>query len=776
MKTAAGELQQPPTAEASHAQRSGKTSLPLRFRLFLLASSGLVPLALVLLFASAYLAQEREEDTQRAALELSRALATAVDAELRSTVALLENLAITSQLQDLDGIALAGGEFAPIATRVAQSQGWRFIVVANERGEVVMRVGDVAGPGSAPIEPESLAQVLATRAPAVGPIARGRLGRDAFAVRVPVSKEGSIRYVLSAVVSSGQILNVVARQPLAPAWVVGVFDQQGNRVARSLVTSSGRYSPTLEALIKRGGQEGMGRTYTLEGVESHTGFSRVKTSQWVVAVGIPAAEANVDLYRLLGAVGGGTAASLGLLAWLAWRMARSISGPIHVLKQAAGALGAGKQVELPRLGMRELDEVGQALHQAAIDRDEANARRNKVEAERESLVARTEEALRVAEVANRNKDEFLALLGHELRNPLTPIMNAVHLMNLKGDAGSSHERGIIQRQLNYVTRLVDDLLDASRIASKRFVMNPKPMRAIPVLEQTVESLRPTLGGRRLRVHIAADAKHLWVRADEARLVQIFTNLIGNAIKFTPETGTVQVSARTGDGRIEFTIRDDGQGMPAADLERAFDLFFQARDESRAVNGGLGLGLAIVKSLVEMHLGSVRAASEGPGKGTTVTVSLPVVEPPDQSPAPAPVVSNAPHSRVLVVDDNQDAADTLAMLLEISGFEVRVAYTPRVALAEAKAFQPEVAVLDIGLPEMDGYELARQLRSGDAPFTGKLIALTGYGQQKDVEKALSAGFDAHLTKPVEPDALLQLITRLLGGGLADTVASAGQDRA
>jgi signal transduction histidine kinase/CheY-like chemotaxis protein len=756
----AGESPKPPAADAWRATAGATVSRPMRFRLFLLAASGLVPLALVLLFASAYLAQERQTETQRAALELSRALATAVDAELRSTVALLDNLAISTELQDLDPGSLSDGEFATLAKRIAQSHGWLLVVVADAKGNVVMRVGESASADRLPIERESLAQVLATGAATVGSIAKGPLGRDAFAVRVPVAKNGAVRYVLSGVETTSQLLDVVSRQQLAPSWVVAVFDQHGNRVARSLASSTRRYSPSLEALINRHKQEGVGRTLTVEGVETHTGFSRVKTSQWVVAVGIPTAEANADLYRLLAAVGAGTAASLALLAWLAWRMAGSISGPIDILKQAAGALGAGKQVELPALGVRELDEVGAALRRAAVERDEANARRSKVEAERESLMARIEEALRVAEVANRNKDEFLALLGHELRNPLAPIMNAVHLMNLKGDHATAAERGIIQRQLNYVTRLVDDLLDASRIASKRFVMNPHPLQAVPLLEQTVDTLRAMLGSRKFSLHIDDAARALWVRADEARLVQIFNNLLGNAIKFTAPSGSIEVHARAAEGAIEFVFRDNGLGMSAAELERAFDLFYQARDQAREVNGGLGLGLAIVKSLVEMHSGSVRAQSEGLGRGTTVRVLLPTSEPPEGAPAATAAPAAGGQSKVLVVDDNRDAADTLAMLLSLSGFESRTAYTPTDALQQLGDFTAEVAVLDIGLPEMDGYELARRLRQRDPPFSGKLIALTGYGQQQDVEKALSAGFDAHLTKPVEPDALLELIARLL----------------
>lgn len=263
---------------ASAQMRNGFASLPLRFRLFLLAASGLVPLALVLLLAAAYLAQERQAEAQHSAMELSRALATAVDAELRFTITLLDNLAIAADLQRLEPRQL-GENFVPLAKRVMESQQWRSILVADASGEILMRVGEGAGQARGAIEPQSLAQVLSTRAPAIGRVARGPLGREAFAIRVPVTKVGELRYVLSAVVPASQIHAVIARQQLVSTWVVGVFDQDGNRVARSKENIATRYSPSLEALVKEKGREGTGITRTVEGVESHTGFSRLRTSQ-----------------------------------------------------------------------------------------------------------------------------------------------------------------------------------------------------------------------------------------------------------------------------------------------------------------------------------------------------------------------------------------------------------------------------------------------------------------------------------------------------------------
>jgi len=759
MDRAAAEATQPVSIPASgDLPPVVNPSRPLRFRLFLLAASGLAPLALVLVLASVDLAQDRRTEAQRSALELSRALATAVDAELGSAVSLLENLANSADLQDIPPARLATEDYARLAQRMVQRQQWLMIVVTDERGAPLAHEGPVAALGR-PVEPESMAQVLSTLAPAVGHVAVGPSGRHAFAVRIPVLKDGRLRYVLSAVVPTTRIVEVVTRQQVAAPWVATVFDQGGTRVASSRAGGPGRYSAALEQLVGVGNREGVGVTRVPAGADKLVGFSRVRSSQWVVAVGIPSDEANADLRRVIAAVGAGTAVSLGLLAWLAWRMARSISGPIDMLKRAAADLGAGKQVALRPLGVEELDEVGWALRQAAIDRDDANERHGKVEAERERLLAQLEEALHVAEQANRNKDEFLALLGHELRNPLAPIMNAVHLIGLKGDDRTLPERRIIQRQLRYVTRMVDDLLDASRITSNRFAINLRPLRPVPVLEQTVESQRPNFGARAVNLRIDDAARNEWVRADEARLVQVFNNILGNAIKFTAPTGSIDVEARKVGRSIEFAFRDDGPGMKPEHLRRAFDLFYQAPNRAPGVGAGLGLGLAIVRSLVEMHAGTVQAHSDGEGRGMAITITLPLGAPPNHEPVKPRMSAGAVSMRVLVVDDNEDAADTLSMLLVATGFVVQVAYAPQSALDAAVSFQPEIVLLDIGLPEMDGYEVARRLRSGERPYGGRLVALTGYGQEKDVQKAHDAGFDAHLTKPVEPDTLLELLARL-----------------
>jgi signal transduction histidine kinase/ActR/RegA family two-component response regulator len=726
---------------------------PLRYRLFLLAASGLVPLAIAAVVAIAYLVSEREKQAERSALELSRALATAVDAELQSTIGVLKSL---SEADQLKSGRLA--DFQRLAQRVAQQQGWRRIILADAKGDTVMNSGvPLDAPAPPPVDPESMAQLIQRLEPVVGRVAAGPRQDVAFAVRVPVMRDGRLVNVLTGVMSTDQVLNVLKRQKVPDGYIASVLDETGNRVARSRTTQA-RPTESMMALIRLGQPEGTGTTRTVEGDESHTGYTRLQTSRWVVAVGISKAGTSKALGPLLATVGFGVLASLALSAYMAWYFAGRVSQPIDTLKGAAGALGRGDRVELPALGIAELDQVGAALTQASAERDAAQARRREDESERELLLARVTDALRLAEEAGRSKDEFLAMLGHELRNPLAPMSNALHLMALKGEENTRAERDIVKRQLDHMVRLVDDLLDVSRITSKRLALHLQPVRLAALVDDVAQSLKPLAEHRTLTVHIEPQAANGWIRGDEVRLVQVLNNVLGNALKFTGSGGRIELSLLASADEIEIKVRDDGLGMQPAELQRAFDPFFQAPQDSHRPRGGLGLGLAIVRSLVEMHGGTVSAASDGPGQGCTIDIRLPRIAAPvsDERPPASPSAPSA--GKVLVVDDNRDAADTTAELLLLRGYEVRVAYSPYEALKLAKEMLPDIVVLDIGLPVMNGYELARALRRPPYNFSGRLLALTGFGQDTDVARALQAGFDAHMTKPVEPLVLLELITR------------------
>ena len=728
----------------------------LRWRLFLLAASGLLPLAIMVALALAYLVHERQQATQRSAMALSRALATAVDAELHATIAVLRTVGQSDELRL--------GEFEAFyrtAARVARQEGWRALVLVDEQGRVLFRTTRPFGaPDAGPVEPESIAQALSLGRPIIGVVSQGSRPGPAFAVRVPVQTRGT--YVLTAVLPTELVRNVLKRQSVPPTWVVSVFDQSGVRVARTRENANPRPSPSLQAMLARGEAEGMGMTATLEGDRSHTGYTRVPGSGWVVAVAIPATEAIATTFGPMLAVLAGLLASLALSAWLGRYFAGKITQPIDSLKQAAAALGRGERVDRVRLVVAELDEVGAALADASEQRERFMQQLRAGQAEREALLQQVTDALQAAQEAGRAKDEFLAILGHELRNPLAPISMALRLMALKGDEATAPERRIVERQLAHMTRLVDDLLDLSRITGKRLAMRMEPLRVADLVQQAAEAIRPVLGGRTLNMQVDGDAGGAWVCGDEARLAQVFGNLLGNAVKFTGERGRITLEAHRAGDWVEVTVADDGAGMAPEVLQRAFEPFFQARQAQDRSRGGLGLGLAIVKSLAEMHGGSVAAESAGPGRGTTLRVRLPLAASPAprEEPGPAPAAPGA--GQVLVVDDNRDAADTTAALLEISGYEVHVAYGPDAALAILGRRAPQVALLDIGLPGMSGYELARRVRAHPNGARCRLIALTGYGQADDIVMARRSGFDTHLTKPVAADVVLECVAALMRG--------------
>ncbi|HKB52473.1 MAG TPA: ATP-binding protein, partial [Ramlibacter sp.] len=539
------------------------------------------------------------------------------------------------------------------------------------------------------------------------------------------------------------------------------------RVARSKDNAATRPSPSLQAMLEQHLPEGRGVTTTLEGVRSHTGYTRLADSGWVAAVGIPDPEATRAAVGPMLAVFGGVLASLALAAYLGWFFARKVTEPIGVLKDAAAALGHGEEVAPRPLEIAELQEVGTALVDASRQRQAFMQQLRRGEVEREALLRQVTQALGAAQEAGRVKDEFLAVLGHELRNPLAPISMALQLMAMKGDPATAPERRIVERQLAHMTRLVDDLLDLSRITGKRLSMRLEPVHIIETLQQSAEAIRAVLGRRQLRTEFGPGTQDAWVSGDEARLAQILGNLLGNAVKFTADSGEIVLSAAMAGDNVCIEVRDNGTGMSPFVLEHAFEPFFQERQGRDRSRGGLGLGLAIVKSLVEMHGGSVLADSGGPGQGTSIRVRLPLVEAPQSRRQLPEAAREHGCGKVLVVDDNRDAADSTAALLEISGYEARPAYDPAAALAALDDFAPEVAVLDIGLPGMSGYELARRVRSHPRGAACRLIALTGYGQTDDIELAKQHGFDVHLTKPAPADVLLERVAELIAQRAAST---------
>lgn len=371
-----------------------------------------------------------------------------------------------------------------------------------------------------------------------------------------------------------------------------------------------------------------------------------------------------------------------------------------------------------------------------------------------------------AEIADRSKDEFMAMLGHELRNPLAPILTALQLLELRAGNAFERERTIIERQVKHMVRLVDDLLDVSRITRGKIELAQAPVQISEVIAKAIEMLGPLVEERQHSVTLAVPLG-LYVVGDEIRLAQVMANLIANAAKYTEKGGRIEISAERRDGDIVVAVRDNGVGIAPEMLPRVFDMFVQERQAPDRARGGLGLGLAIVRSLVVMHGGSVSAHSDGAGKGSCFTVRLPETEHAiaaadarDARPAPA-----APDRgiSVLVVDDNADALELLSETLEVVGYRVMRAVDGPSALVQATKQMPSIALLDIGLPVMDGYELAERLLQLEGAGDLQLVAVTGYGQENDRERSRRAGFVAHLVKPVRIEDVQATIARLAEGG-------------
>jgi len=367
-----------------------------------------------------------------------------------------------------------------------------------------------------------------------------------------------------------------------------------------------------------------------------------------------------------------------------------------------------------------------------------------------------EQSAALAEL-HRRKDEFLAMLSHELRNPLSSIVNAMHLMRLqRGDENPIQEqaRTILERQVAQLTRLVGDLLEVSRVATGQLRLRLESIDLRGVVTVAVEATRAAIDRRGHELAVALPPQPVWLQADPARLEQVIVNLLDNAAKYTEPQGHIWLSLETENGAAVLRVRDSGVGIAETVLPRVFDLFTQADRTLDHSAGGLGIGLSLVRALVELHHGKVEASSAGPGQGSAFVVRLPLSE--AGSLPTAASKTAAVRLPVLVVDDDIDAADSLALLLQMAGYEARVAYTGTTALQTAVEQCPEAVVLDLSLPEMDGYELGRRLRQHPQLAAVRLIALTGHGQQEDLDRSRAEGFAAHLVKPIELQQILDLL--------------------
>jgi signal transduction histidine kinase/ActR/RegA family two-component response regulator len=743
-------------------------SIPLLHRLLLLALAAILPLMVMAGFGLYALVQQQRRQLQRVGLELARALATAVDAELRSTVAVLDSLA-TSPTLDRDDLPA----FHVRAERVLTTQvNWAAVMLASPSGKRLVDTRFKRGVDLPPIaERETIDAVVRSRGPAVGNLARGAGGDLLFAVRTLVIRNGDVHYVLSAIVKPEAILEVIRRQRVPNDWVISIFDAKGLRVARSRAhrdNLGGRAAISLQALMATGGEEGVGQTFALEGDRIYTAYSRLRDSGWVAAPGIPASLVEGAAYRSLRLYGGGVLISIVLGTVAAVAAARSISRPIRQLRAAAQALGHHESFAVPHTSIPEITDVAHALAIAAEERTRSDM-------QRELLLQKEQDARAVAEAANRTKDEFLAVLSHELRTPLNAVYGWARMLRSGQVSRERAERALdaIVRNANAQVQLIDDLLDVSRVSTGKMRLDVRSVELRLVVEAALDAVRPAAEAKGIRLESMLDPRVGAVNGDPDRLRQVVWNLLLNAVKFTPRGGDVRIRLQRMDQHVEIVVSDTGVGIRPDVLPFVFERFRQGDSSSTRAHSGLGLGLALVKHLVELHGGNVDAHSDGEGKGATFVVQLPI---PTSDARPAPVtqkeasvvsLEGGSHAvrldgiRVLVVDDDEDGLDLATAILTGAGAVVKTCRAAPEALELVRRWRPDVLLSDIEMPGEDGYSLIRNVRALGARDGGEVpaVALTAYGGVDDRVRALNAGYSMHIPKPVDPQELTTIIAGL-----------------
>lgn len=721
--------------------------MTLRSRLVVLTLATLLPVAIFAVALGALLVAG-ERDTFRNGMEArTLAILSAVDVALKSSISTVEALAVSPTLDEDDLEA-----FRAIASSVLSTQqDWSTVNLALPSGQQVLNLNrpPYTTLPAIPRDDQSVARVVETRRPSVGDIVMGPTTRRwDFAVRVPIVRKGELKYILSAVVNPDSLSELLAAQDLPRDWVGVVVDRNNRIVARTInpAESVGQLaSQSLRDALAHS-SSGWFRGATIEGAAVYTPYRRSETTGWIFAMGIPAQAVEQVGERTRWTLAVGLLTALGLAIALAIIFGRSISGPIRSLAAATKALGQGNPIAIPEdIGVSEVRTLAATLGEAG-----------KAILERQGLIEREKEAYRAAD---RTKDEFLAMLSHELRTPLAALTTAAHVLRVArdGDDKARQARGVIERQTKHMARLVEDLLDVSRVAMGKVALQRETIDLAEVVENLVAGWRSA--GRLERHDVAHATVPVWIDADRTRIDQIVSNLLDNALKFTPAGGHIEITARQENGEAVLRIADDGEGLAPEAMERIFDLFAQGSQGLDRSRGGLGIGLALVKHLTEMHGGTVQVTSEGVGRGSVFTVRLPAVVRPRQQVDTAATGKRVEPCRILIIEDNDDARQMLSAALMLSGHEVREARDGASGLAAAAAAHPDVALIDIGLPDIDGYEVARRLRANLTNKRIPLIALSGYGRPADLKRALEAGFDSHLTKPVAVEQVHSVIMAL-----------------
>jgi PAS domain S-box-containing protein len=851
--------------------------MSLRANLIQLVLAAVIPLVVFSVAMVVRFDHDERVTFRRGAIERTLALLTAVDTELKRSVTTLKALATAD---DLDTGDLRS--FHERSLRVLQTQpDWFTIHLASPAARQLINLRQPFGAKLPAVqERSSFDQMLRTKQSAISGLYENRLAHQlVFAVRVPVVRDGIMKYVLTASVKPHAISELLTAQRLPQDWVGVVLDGSGRFVTRTLEPeqSMGRLASSGLRAALGNAAEGWFLGKTGEGTAVYTAYNRSAFSGWTVAIGIPVSVVEAQFRRALLVVVSFGLLFLALGTGLAWYLSKRTAKSIEALSQMAQDFGSGKQLSptnyIPS-GVAELEVVREAFVNAAQLVQERSEERNRVldvlrevserlelsheagglgsfernlltgeikwSASQEKLyglapgdsrkgyedwkrlvhpddIAAVEAAVRASaetmsplatefriirpdgamrwvasqgrvfadekgtpsrivgvniditarkraeealKEADHRKDEFLAMLGHELRNPLGIINTSIELLRWEAppDSTLTELRDMMERQVEHMSQLLDDLLDVSRINRGQIRLRKQPCDFTRTVRETAEDFRPRLAG--LELNIDVPDRPLWVIGDRTRLVQIIGNLLSNAQKYTEIRGRITVQlTESFDSAAVLTIQDTGSGMEPEVLARAFEPFSQSNPGLDRRGGGLGLGLALVKGLVDLHGGKVAAHSNGPGQGSKFIITLPLAKPPASTEQVYETsAQSSRHYRILIIEDNPVGARTMRMLLTRLGHNVEEAHSGPEGIERARRFHPQIVLCDIGLPGMDGYAVARAMRAEPGLGGVCLLAITGYGQVEDQRRSFEAGFDMHLTKPVDLKKLQELFNR------------------
>ena len=725
----------------------------IRTHLLLLAAATLLPLLVFTASLVGYLWWQQRDALELRYLERVRAMTIALDTELDGAIRSMQTLGKSPRLESdpLDKSAHRMRRFLdaqPLWTSLAVGDAdWKDVAGVSRREEGVIRPV---------IDTALLERVKRTRLAAVSGIVRNARGGYETQLAVPVVENGEVSRVLQVAIEQGAWLKFMSQYPVGPGATMTLIDQGGRIIARTLNNARWVGQPVSPLVLRklRESTDGYYHSVGLEGQEFFTSHNRSVRWGWAVATGVPA-EAIEDALRVPTiALAAGALTTIALAVVLAFMFGRRIARPVASLADSARALATGRAVpaRMPS-SVAEVEQVERAF-------EESGGMLRERQEELNAALAREQGARHEAEEANRAKDQFLAMLGHELRNPLNAIAGASGVLAHPSatTAQAVRAREVIQRQVSSLRELVDELLDVARVTSGKIVLNPQVLDLAGVVRGIVSVMHAA--GRLGRHDVKTEADEVWISGDETRLEQIVANLLDNAAKYTPPGGQIHVRVRNDGAEAVLEVEDTGVGIAPDLLPRIFDLFTQGERTLDRAQGGLGLGLALVRRLVELHGGTVRALSGGSGKGTCLIARFPAVPAPAQpEPASASAEPQKRALRILVVEDNPDGRETLAMMLRLSGHEVSEAEDGPGGVEAARAQQPDLAIVDIGLPGFDGFEVARRLRADPRTAATRLAALTGYGQEDDRRNALGAGFDWFLVKPADPRALDEVLAQV-----------------